>query len=119
MKSKKKGKKNTDGAIYYTGRVPMRFRNHIPPNYIWNDASFKVMAHELLHRNAPMQNLGYYIRQTGARYLVPKRSPVPALRRSPVPALRRSILQQHKVSPAFKRAIDDYLQQKLKDKKNK
>jgi len=132
-KSKKKGKKKTDGAIYYTGRVPERFRNRIPPNYIWNDASFQVMAHELLHVNAPIQNLGYYIRQTGAKYIVPKRSPaprrspvrfpLPAPRRSPVQVQRRYYpsLQQQKVSPDFKRAIDDYLryQQKLKDKKNK
>jgi len=135
MKSKKIGKKKTDGAIYYTGRVPMRFINHIPPNYIWNDKSFQVMAHELLHRHAPMQNLRYYIHQTGARYLVPKRSPVQVQRRSPVPMPRRSPVQvqrrshvpmqrryqQQTQSPQFKRAIDDYLryQQKLKDKKNK
>jgi hypothetical protein len=128
MKSKKKSKKNTDGAIYYTGKVPMRFRNHIPPNYIWSDTSFQVMAHELLHMNAPMQNLGYYIQRTGARYLLPKRSPIqrrsplPAPRRSPIRSpIRRPLFQQQKVSPEFNRAINDFLRYKaqLKEKKNK
>ena len=80
--SKKKNPKKTDGVIYYTGRVPNRF--HIPPNNIWKDSTFQVMAHELLHLNAPRQNLEYYIRQTGARYVVPRRSPILVKRRSPV-----------------------------------
>lgn len=123
-KSKKKGKKKTDGAIYYTGRVPDRFRNRIPPNYIWNDASFQVMAHELLHVNAPIQNLGYYIHRTGARYVIPRRSPILIQKRSPFlvprrsPIQKRSLFQQKKVSPAFKRAIDDFLRYKAQ-KKNK
>jgi len=126
-KNAKKKTKKTDGAVYYTGRVPHRFQNRIPPNNIWNDATFQVMAHELLHVKAPIQNLGYYIHQTGARYLVPKRSPikrsyytVPAQRspvrvpvRSPVQRRRYHPSVQHQ-TPAFKRAIDDFLRYKQK-----
>jgi hypothetical protein len=97
--TKKQKKTTTDGAVYYSGRVPERYRYRIPPNYIWNDASFQMMAHELLQLRASIQPIGYYIQRMGARYLVPKKSPIVVRRKSP-------IVYQQKASPSLMKAMN-------------
>jgi hypothetical protein len=71
-KSHTKSKKSNDGAVYYAGYVPHRFKHHIPIDHIWNNNSFQIMAHEILGKSASTpiyNNLSYYIQKLGAKYI--------------------------------------------------